>query len=202
MNTNHEDTGVTVALRKTGHIVHLDVSTIAGTVGIKLDDTKSVYTAMHEAKDGIAEMVSRSIDKMLSYVTETSPVVPEVSQSASLDGITGLVYVTSTDAAAVLDGKQVATPVNVDDSYEGRIEHGGFFAQPVLDRPDFGVDLTPKVFVDREELSKMYAAPQEDIDAAHSEALAEDAARSEDNDEPPTKTETPAGKRPRKPKAA
>jgi hypothetical protein len=41
-----------------------------------------------------------------------------------------------------------------------------------------------------------------EVNAAHEAALAEDAARSEDNDEPPTKTETPAGKRPRKPKAA
>lgn len=150
MNTNHEDTGVTVALRKTGNIVHLDVSTVAGTVGIQLDDTKSVYTAMHEAKNDIARLVSQSIDKAVVWMSDAN-------DEAQL--------FTPTDAASVLDGKQVATPVNVDDSYAGRITHGGFFAQPVLEMPDFG-----------------------DIDALHAEALAEDTLRTAD-DEPTTKVE-------------
>lgn len=107
MNTNHEDTGVTVALRKTGNIVHLDVSTVAGTVGIQLDDTKSVYTAMHEVKDDIARLVSQSIDKAVVWMSDAN-------DEAQL--------FTPTDAASVLDGKQVATPV----------------AQPVLEMPDFG----------------------------------------------------------------
>jgi hypothetical protein len=116
MNTNHEDTGVTVSLRKTGHIVHLDVSTVAGTVGIELDDTKSVYTAMHEAKDDIARLVSQSIDKTMVWMSDANDEVQ---------------LFTPTDAAAVLDGKQVATPVNVDDSYAGRITHGGFLRSPM-----------------------------------------------------------------------
>lgn len=121
MNTNHEDTGVTVALRKTGNTVHLDVSTIAGTVGIKLDDTKSVYTAMHEAKDDIARLVSDSIDKAIATWLVSQSIDKAIAWREPAEDFP-IQIVTPADAAAVLDGKQVATPA----------------AQPVLEMPDFG----------------------------------------------------------------
>lgn len=163
MNTNYAETGVRVGLRKVGNDVHLDLETDAGKASLVIDDSKSVYSALHAVKDELAMLVSKTVDSILSFVHRTdpapallsdideahgrailedaarAPALPSLSVTSEIDGAhaaalledeaRSLGLISAGAAAAVLDGKQVATKVEgprrsnpPSDVYEGRID--------------------------------------------------------------------------------
>jgi len=113
MNTNQADTGVVVSLRKVGNDVHLELETSAGRSGVVLDDSKTVYTALHDAKDRIAEAIGMLHDAATDWAAERSD-----AAAKTIDGRPReekLALWEPANAAAVLDGKQVATSVALPD---------------------------------------------------------------------------------------